>query len=194
MRYQAELKVHPDDNWWVQQVLKHRRAAGQRDGTIVSWTVNFDNGANVDVNLVAATRPYIDTVLFDKDGHEIGLLDPGDCLVGDALFAPSDGGEYALNITTDRKAAKMISKRLILKPACPRCKDPDARTSEVVTLLGVVPVALSLSALGRPVIGLSGGVVAEYATMKSLRPAKLDCEGCGYRFGVKDIEVVCLTD
>lgn len=194
MRCQAELKVHPDDNWWVQQVLKYRRAAGQRDGTIVSWTANFENGAAVDVNLVAATRPYIDTVLFDKDGHEIGLLEPGDCLVGEVLFAPGDGDDYVLNITTDRKAAKTISKTHTLKPACPRCKDPAARTSEVVTLLGVAPVALSLSNSGRPVIDLSGGVVPEYETMKSLRPAKLDCEGCGYRFRVKDIQIVCLTE
>jgi hypothetical protein len=61
-----------------------------KDGldVLMSWTAQFEDGCQVDLKVVnAADGPYLDVVLFDQDGCEIGLEEGDAPILGEHAFS-----------------------------------------------------------------------------------------------------------
>jgi hypothetical protein len=64
-----------------------------KDGIISTFTTTFDNGYEVDIKICNGDSqggPYIDPVLFDKDGIELCVIEVEDTLLGEYLFYYDD--------------------------------------------------------------------------------------------------------
>lgn len=62
---------------------------GGEDDAIMTFTVRFDKHIEADIKLCNGDTPWVDAVLF-YDGSEIGVLDPGDELLGEFYFEYND--------------------------------------------------------------------------------------------------------
>jgi len=76
--YEDDLQTFSDNQAWED---------AQAD-MLMSWTAQFEDGCQVDLKVVnAADGPYLDVVLFDQDGCEIGLEEGDAPILGEHAFS-----------------------------------------------------------------------------------------------------------
>ena len=74
----------------------------KRDGVIYETTVKFNDEYELDIKICNGDTPWIDAVIFDKDGNQVETLDPTDV---DTFFQPINLPGYDLCVQIVRSAA-----------------------------------------------------------------------------------------
>lgn len=66
------------------------------DALIYIATAKFPSGVEADIKLCNGDTPWVDPVLFDKDGKEIFFLDPDEDFFGEFCFKTGNHEEYVV--------------------------------------------------------------------------------------------------
>lgn len=100
IKYEATIQISPEDAKLAEEVLAVEDGYFEdydEDATIRTFTAHFSDGSEADIKLCNGNTPWVDSVLFDQNGRQIALCDPGDSLFGEYVFEV-DGTEYMVNV------------------------------------------------------------------------------------------------
>jgi len=71
------------------------------EDVMFSVTVEFDDGCQADIKLVNGEPPYVDPVLFDKEGNELGTIEPDSETFQGEYIWEVNGRQYVATIEED---------------------------------------------------------------------------------------------
>ncbi len=86
--YTQTIKITKDLADLLQKVLDWK------DGIYPEWgkdevhtlTAKFPTGIEADIKVVNGDSPYVDPVLFEKNGSELTVIEPTDTILGEYIF------------------------------------------------------------------------------------------------------------
>jgi hypothetical protein len=111
MKYKTQIKISKDDVDFVNKVMEIRDETDERwedyedlrDCTAKRYTGYFEDGHFADVSVCSGqSNFFIDPVLFNKDGHEVCVLECADDILGEYEFE-DNGNIYILEIVQEEE-------------------------------------------------------------------------------------------
>lgn len=73
----------------------------EEDAVLASFTAKFENGFWIDINVCSGQHCcWVDTILYNPEGHEVMIDEPSDILLGESYFNYG-GNEYHVNLVEE---------------------------------------------------------------------------------------------
>lgn len=100
MKYVAKIGVtqaFADEMGTILGITEGRHPDYKDSAVIATVTAQFDNGYQADIKVCNGDTPYVDNVLFDKDGDELHCPDISESLLGQYEFE-HDGDTFEVDV------------------------------------------------------------------------------------------------
>ena len=82
----------------VNNILQSDQMDPTGEDVVYSCTVTFDDGCSADIKVCNGEPPYIDPVLFDRQGHEVCLIESIACRIEGDYHWWHDGKQYIATV------------------------------------------------------------------------------------------------
>ncbi|MDF2879679.1 MAG: hypothetical protein K0R54_236 [Clostridiaceae bacterium] len=91
---QATITISQKEATEIQDILNIAEGRYEESNDILkTYTVKFDNGFFADIKICNGDTPYVDSLLFDKNGNQVCVLEISEEILGEYLFE-HNGIEY----------------------------------------------------------------------------------------------------
>jgi len=119
MEYKVQIKISQEDIDFVEKVMAITDETDERwedyqdlkDCTVERYTGKFEDGHFADVSICSGqSNFFIDPVLFNKEGHQVCVLECAEDLLGEYEFE-DNGNTYILKLV--KEDIELLDKNII---------------------------------------------------------------------------------